>query len=74
MLRIIAGCRLVRFVVDASLAIVYGREIIAIARSPKLQDFIVGLVVVSLVGSAWSIVNWILKSQPTSKGGRKPQS
>jgi hypothetical protein len=63
MLRIIAGCRLMRFLVDSSLAILYGRQIIGLAQSSKLQSFIIGLVVVSLAGSVWSIFNWIRKSR-----------
>jgi membrane protein YqaA with SNARE-associated domain len=63
MLRIIAGCRLMRFLVDSSLAILYGRQIIGLAQSSKLQSFVIGLVIVSLAGSVWSIFNWIQKSR-----------
>ena len=62
MLRIIAGCRLVRFTVDSSLALVYGRQIVGLAQSPRVQHFIAGLVVVSLAGSAYSIFNWAQRS------------
>jgi membrane protein YqaA with SNARE-associated domain len=66
MLAIIAGCRGLRFAVEASLALIYGRRIIAMAESPYVQGFILGLVVISMVGSAWSIYNWIRKSRTRS--------
>jgi membrane protein YqaA with SNARE-associated domain len=63
MLAIVAGCRGLRFGVEASLALIYGRRIIAMAKSPYVQGFIIALVVISMVGSAWSIYNWIRKSR-----------
>jgi membrane protein YqaA with SNARE-associated domain len=63
MLAIITVCRLIRFGVEGGLAIVYGRRIIGLAKSPGVQHFIIGLVVVSMAGSAWSIYTWIRKSR-----------
>jgi hypothetical protein len=63
MLAIVAGCRGFRFAVEGSLALIYGRSIIAMAKSPAVQGFIIALVVISLVGSAWSIYSWIKKSR-----------
>jgi membrane protein YqaA with SNARE-associated domain len=63
MLAIIAGCRGLRFAIEAWLAIVYGRRIIALAQTPWVQWFIITLVVVSMVGSTWSIYRWIRKSR-----------
>lgn len=63
MLIIIAACRAVRFATEGALAIVYGRGIIRMARSPGVEGFIMVLVVISLVGSAWSIFSWIRKSR-----------
>jgi membrane protein YqaA with SNARE-associated domain len=68
MLWIIAGSRFARFAVESSLAIFYGRRFIAMAQSPKLQGFILGLIVVSLVGSAASIFNWVRKSRREGAG------
>lgn len=63
MLAIIAGCRALRFAIEASLALVYGPRIIQMAQSPTLQKFILTLVVISVVGSAWSIYSWVKKSR-----------
>lgn len=63
MLAIIAGCRALRFAIEGSLALIYGRRIISLAKSSGVQDFIIALVVVSMVGSAWSIYGWIKKSR-----------
>jgi membrane protein YqaA with SNARE-associated domain len=63
MLAIIAACRGVRFATEGWLAIAYGRRIIRMAQSPYVQGFIIALVIVSMIGSAWSIYNWIRKSR-----------
>jgi membrane protein YqaA with SNARE-associated domain len=63
MLAIIAGCRALRFAIEGSLALIYGRRIIAMAKSPYVQGFIIALVVISMIGSAWSIYSWIRKSR-----------
>jgi membrane protein YqaA with SNARE-associated domain len=66
MLAIIAGCRALRFLIEGSLALIYGRRIILMAQSPYVQRFIIALVVISMVGSALSIYNWIRKSRTRS--------
>ena len=66
MLAIIAGCRGLRFVIEGSLALIYGRRIIQMAQSPYVQGFIITLVVISMVGSAWSIFSWVRKSRTRS--------
>jgi membrane protein YqaA with SNARE-associated domain len=63
MLAIIAGCRALRFVIEGSLALIYGRRIIGMAQSPYVQDFIIALVVVSMAGSVLSVYNWMRKSR-----------
>lgn len=63
MLGIVAAGRIVRFSIEGGLAIVYGRRILELAKSPALQYSIIGLVVISLVGSAWSIWNWVRRAQ-----------
>ncbi len=63
MLWIIAGCRAVRFAIEGWLALIYGRRILALAKSPALQWGIGALVVVSIVGSAFSIWEWVKKSK-----------
>jgi membrane protein YqaA with SNARE-associated domain len=63
MLLIIAGCRALRFAVEGSLALIFGRRIIAMAQSPYVQGFVIALVVISMAGSALSIYNWVRKSR-----------
>ena len=58
MLGIVAVGRAIRFSFEGGLAIVYGRHILEMAKSPVLQQTIIGLVVISIIGSAWSIYNW----------------
>jgi membrane protein YqaA with SNARE-associated domain len=64
MLLIIAACRALRFVTEGILAMIYGRRIIAMAQNPYIQGFIIALVVISTIGSAWSMYTWIKKSRP----------
>jgi membrane protein YqaA with SNARE-associated domain len=66
MLAIIAGCRGLRFMIEGSLALIYGRRIIGMAQSPYVQGFIIALVVISMVGSAYSIYSWVRKSRTRS--------
>ncbi len=63
MLAIIAVCRVLRFAVEGTLALVYGRRIIRLAESARVQDFIIGLVAVSVISSAVSLWIWIRKSR-----------
>jgi membrane protein YqaA with SNARE-associated domain len=63
LLLIIAGCRVVRFAVEGSLAVIYGGGIVRLAQSPWVQKFIVALVVISMGGSAFSIAGWVRKSR-----------
>ncbi len=63
MLTIVAGCRALRFAIEGSLALIYGRKIIRMAESPRVQGFIIVLVAISIAGSAWSIFSWVRKSR-----------
>src|ERR1700691_1008675 len=63
MLLIITACRAVRFATEGVLARIYGRRIISMAQSPYVERFILVLVVISIIGSAWSIYNWVKKSR-----------
>jgi membrane protein YqaA with SNARE-associated domain len=63
MLGIVAVGRGIRFSVEGTLAIVYGRRILEIAGNGVLQQVIIGLVVISLLGSAWSIYTWVKRAR-----------
>lgn len=63
MLGIVAVGRVVRFSVEGVLATIYGRQILAMAKNSVLQGTIMALVVISLVGSVWSIYTWIKRAR-----------
>ena len=62
MLGIVAAGRVVRFSLEGGLAILYGRRILQMAKNSVLQETIVGLVVISIVGSVWSIYTWVKRA------------
>ena len=53
--------RLLRFTIEGLLAIHYGRWILSLARSPVLRDFAIGMIVIAVAGSAYSIYGWVKK-------------
>ncbi|MDQ6708510.1 MAG: hypothetical protein M3Z85_21330 [Acidobacteriota bacterium] len=66
LLGIIAGSRAVRFVAEGFLAIYFGKGILRMAQKPMVQWTIIGLVIVSIGGSAYSIYNWVQRSRKRS--------
>ncbi|HEY3837378.1 MAG TPA: hypothetical protein VGL72_12435 [Bryobacteraceae bacterium] len=58
MLGIVAVGRVIRFSVEGALAVFYGRRILQLANNAVLQDVVIGLVVISILGSVWSIYSW----------------
>jgi membrane protein YqaA with SNARE-associated domain len=62
----VAVGRLARFVIEGALAIHYGRWIIRQARSPILEDVMIGLIVISVVASVISIYQWSSKNKRTA--------
>jgi membrane protein YqaA with SNARE-associated domain len=55
----IAIGRLVRFTFEGILAIIYGRWIMAVARSEALHDFAITMIFIAALGSAWSVYTWV---------------
>lgn len=66
----VAATRFIRFLVEGTLAILLGRRILRLAHAPAVEDGIIGLVILSVVGSALSVYGWINKSK---KPGRKTE-
>ena len=66
MLAIVGAGRMVRFSVEGALAIVYGRRILELAKNSALQQTIIALVVISMVGSVWSIYSWVKRTHSHS--------
>lgn len=69
LLGVIAVTRLVRFSIEGTLATYFGRHILSFAAKPAVHWFIVGLIVVSVVGSAVSVYRLIQHSE--SSGGAR---
>lgn len=69
MLGIVAVGRAVRFSIEGLLAAIYGQQILAMAKNSVLQGTIIALVVISIVGSVWSIYTWIQRAR---SGARVP--
>ncbi len=63
LLLIVGSTRLVRFVVLGVLALSFGKRILKWADNAVVQDLLIGLVILCVVGSAVSVVSWILKSR-----------
>ncbi|HYO80734.1 MAG TPA: VTT domain-containing protein [Bryobacteraceae bacterium] len=55
--------RFVRFLVLGLLARRFGTQIIRLTESPQVQYFVIGLAVISIVGSVLSIVKWVRSSR-----------
>ena len=66
MAAIIFGCRLIRFFFEGFMARIYGRQLLAMAKSPVVTEFVIVLMVVSGIGSAISIWGWVKRG----RGGR----
>jgi len=63
MLLVIAATRLVRFVIVGLLALRFGEGILRWADNPVVQGFLIALIVVCVVGSIVSVVQWIRNSR-----------
>jgi membrane protein YqaA with SNARE-associated domain len=63
LLGVIAVTRLLRFSIEGTLAILFGRRILRWAESPGVQYGIVILIVLSLLLSIVSVVSWIRRSR-----------
>jgi membrane protein YqaA with SNARE-associated domain len=68
LLVLVGVSRLVRFLIVGTLAIVFGRHILRIARSPAVEDGVWILIFISILASFISIYGWIRKSR---KGARR---
>jgi membrane protein YqaA with SNARE-associated domain len=63
LLTIVGVGRLVRFSIEGTLAIVYGRRILELAKNSLLHQIIGVLVVISVAGSIWSIYTWVKRAR-----------
>ena len=63
LLSFVGAGRFARFLIEGALAIHYGRWIIRQARSPVLEDVMIGLIVISIAASLISIYQWTRKGK-----------
>lgn len=56
--------RLIRFTLEAILAVYFGRRVIAILSSPVVSYFVYGLIVIAVVGSILSVMKWLKRDSP----------
>jgi membrane protein YqaA with SNARE-associated domain len=71
MLAIVAASRMFRFTCLGVLALLFGERILRWAAGDVVQGFLVGLVILCVVGSVVSVVGWIRRSRRLS--GRTSQ-
>ncbi|HEY2017931.1 MAG TPA: VTT domain-containing protein [Bryobacteraceae bacterium] len=67
MLLVVGAARMVRFTVLGVLALFFGKSILEWAKSDTVQWLLVGLIVLSTVGSAVSVYGWIKRSRSGGK-------
>jgi membrane protein YqaA with SNARE-associated domain len=67
-LAIVGGGRVVRFTVEELLAMQFGSRILDIAEHPVVQGLVIGVLVVSVTGSAISVIGWIRRSRHAGHG------
>jgi hypothetical protein len=48
-----------RFTIEGALAIYHDRWILSLEHSTGLRDFTIAMIVVAVVGSAYSIYGWV---------------
>lgn len=51
--------RLVRYTIEAVLAIYFGRDLIRIINSPVIEYFVYAFIAIAVVGSTLSIIKWV---------------
>ena len=56
--------RLIRFTLEAILAMYFGRRVIVILNSPVVSYFVYGLIVIAVVGSILSVMKWLKRDSP----------
>jgi membrane protein YqaA with SNARE-associated domain len=57
--------RALRFLILGALAARYGRQVLRVAERPEFEYFVLGLAVISIVGSVLSVLKWV-------RSGRAP--
>jgi membrane protein YqaA with SNARE-associated domain len=64
LLTVTGAARMVRFTALGVLALIFGRHILNWAQSEAVEAALIGLIVLSVVGSAISVIGWVKRSRP----------
>jgi len=67
LLGIVAVFRFIRFMVEAQLAVRFGRRVLKVAESQGAEDIILAVVAISLAGTVWALVSWTRSSRRGAK-------
>jgi membrane protein YqaA with SNARE-associated domain len=62
LLSVIAATRFMRFSIEGTLAVFFGRRILAWAAAPEFEYAVAGLIVLSILASVISVYGWVKKS------------
>lgn len=63
LLPVIGVSRLIRFSIEGALAIVFGRSIIRLMKSPAVWYTVIAVIVISIGASAFSVYGWIRRAR-----------
>jgi membrane protein YqaA with SNARE-associated domain len=63
LLTVVLFARLARFLIEATLGVIFGRRLLRLARSPVLIYFVVVLIIISVAVSAVAVVTWFRSSK-----------
>ncbi len=63
LLAVVGATRMVRFTLLGALALRFGQRILEWGENPVVQGVLIGVIVISVVGSVVSVVGWIRRSR-----------
>jgi hypothetical protein len=68
MMTVVGAARMVRFTALGILAYFLGRRILMWFENPIVQDFLIGITILAIVGSVVSVYGWIRRSSRKRPG------
>lgn len=63
--------RLVRFSIEAMLALYFGKQVLKFLNSPVVDYFVYALLVIAIVGSVFSVMKWLSSNNKKKRAGRR---
>lgn len=65
--------RLVRFMIEAVLAIFFGKKLLAYINSKVIEYFVYAIIAIAIVGSVLSVIKWVSSRRGPSTRAPQPQ-